>query len=79
MRSLLPEVGISAQAGISNCAQYSVGCNYLSLSEIPASGNRVLIYGIPDICQAEKNSSTNTADTQALCITIISHGIDYVR
>ena len=33
-----------SQAGISNCIQqYSVGCNYLSLPEIPASGDRVLI------------------------------------
>ena len=32
------------QAGISNCIrQFSVGCNYLSLSEIPASGTKVLI------------------------------------
>ena len=30
-----------SQAGISNCIpQYSVGCNYLSLSEIPASAIR---------------------------------------
>ena len=32
------------QAGISNCIpQYHVGCNYLSLPEIPASGTKVLI------------------------------------
>ena len=34
-----------SQTGISNCIpQYSVGCNYLSLPEIPASGTKVLIY-----------------------------------
>ena len=33
-----------SQAGISNCIpQYSVGCNYLLLPEIPASGDKVLI------------------------------------
>ena len=33
-----------SQAGISNCIpQLSVGCNYLSLHEIPASGTKVLI------------------------------------
>ena len=32
-----------SQAGISNCIpQYSVGCNYLSLPEIPASDAKVL-------------------------------------
>ena len=42
MRTLVPEVGISGR--ISNCIpQYSVGCNYLSLPEIPASGTKVLI------------------------------------
>ena len=40
-----------SQAGISNCIpQYSVGCNYLSLPEIPDSGTKVLIcQGICDI------------------------------
>ena len=34
-----------SQAGISNyIPQFTVGCNYLSLPEIPASGNQVLIY-----------------------------------
>ena len=34
-----------SQAGISNyIPQFTVGCSYLSLSEIPASGNKVLIY-----------------------------------
>ena len=34
-----------SQAGISNCIpQYSVGCNYLSLPKIPASGTKVLNY-----------------------------------
>ena len=34
-----------SQAGISNCIpQSTVGCNYLSLPEIPASGTKVLIY-----------------------------------
>ena len=33
-----------SQAGISNCIpQYSVGCNYLFLPEIPVSGAKVLI------------------------------------
>ena len=33
-----------SQAGISNCIpQSTVGCNYLSLPEIPASGTKVLI------------------------------------
>ena len=33
-----------SQAGISNyIPQFTVGCNYLSLPEIPASGNKVLI------------------------------------
>ena len=32
--------------GIGNCIpQYSVGCNYLSMHEIPASGTKVLISG----------------------------------
>ena len=35
-----------SQAGISNyIMQFTVWCNYLSLPEIPASGNKVLIYG----------------------------------
>ena len=34
-----------SQAGISNyIPQFTVGCNYLSLPEIPASGNKVFIY-----------------------------------
>ena len=34
-----------SQAGISNyIPQFTVGCNYLSLPEIPASGNKVHIY-----------------------------------
>ena len=34
-----------SQAGLSNCIpQNTVGCNYLSLPEIPASGTQVLIY-----------------------------------
>ena len=34
-----------SQAGISNCIpQFTVGCNYLFLPEIPASGAKVLIY-----------------------------------
>ena len=38
-----------SQAGISNCIpQFTVGCNYLSLPEIPASGNNVLIYASLD-------------------------------
>ena len=33
-----------SQAGISNyIPQFTMGCNYLSLPEIPASGNKVLI------------------------------------
>ena len=33
-----------SQAGISNCIpQHTVGCNYLSLPEIPASGDKVFI------------------------------------
>ena len=33
-----------SQAGISNyIPQFTVGCNYISLTEIPASGNKVLI------------------------------------
>ena len=36
-----------SQTGISNCIpQYSVGCNYLTLPEISASGNKVLIYSV---------------------------------
>ena len=35
------------QAGISNCIpQYSVGCDYLFLPELPSSCTKVLIYGI---------------------------------
>ena len=43
-------------SGISNCIpQYSVGCNYLSLPEIPASGIKVLIYhGIYSIFPAPR-------------------------
>ena len=34
-----------SQAGISNyIPQFTLGCNYLSLPDIPASGNKVLIY-----------------------------------
>ena len=34
-----------SQAGICKCIpQYSVGCNYLSLPDIPVSGDKVLIY-----------------------------------
>ena len=33
-----------SQAGISNCIlQFTVGCNYLSLPEIPASGAKILL------------------------------------
>ena len=36
-----------SQAWISNCIpQYTVGCNYLSLPEIPASGTKVLIWKV---------------------------------
>ena len=36
-----------SRAGIRNCIpQYSVGCNYLSLPEMPASGTKVLNYGM---------------------------------
>ena len=36
-----------SQGGVSNCIpQYSVGCNYLSLPEIPASGTKVLIFDV---------------------------------
>ena len=36
-----------SQAGVINCIpQYSVRCNYLSLTEIPASGNKVLKYSL---------------------------------
>ena len=39
----MPEAGIS-QAGISNyIPQFTVGCNYLSLPEVPASGTKVFI------------------------------------
>ena len=39
-------IGVS-QAWISNyIPQFTVGCNYLSLPEIPASGNKVLIYSV---------------------------------
>ena len=42
LRMLMPE---ASQAGICNCnPQYSVVCNYLSLPEIPASGNKVHIW-----------------------------------
>ena len=41
LQDRVPEAGIS---GISNCMAYdTVGCNYLSLSEIPARGAKVLI------------------------------------
>ena len=43
MWTLVSEAGISA--GITNkIPQYSVGCNYLSLPEIPAAGTKVPIY-----------------------------------
>ena len=36
-----------SQAGISNCIpQFTVGCNYLPLPEIPVSGTNVLICGL---------------------------------
>ena len=39
-----------SQAGISNyIPQFTVGCNYLSLPEIPASGNKALIYALNTI------------------------------
>ena len=42
MRTLVPEADISAW--ISNCVpQNTVGCNYLALPEIPASGAKVFI------------------------------------
>ena len=41
MWTLLPDAGI--QAGINNyILQWNAGCNYLSLPEKPASGNKVL-------------------------------------
>ena len=37
-----------SQAGVSNCIlQYSLGCNDLSVSEVPASGTKVLICRLP--------------------------------
>ena len=43
MRTLVPKQ--VSQAGKGNCIpQYSVGCNYLALPEVPASGTKVLIY-----------------------------------
>ena len=45
MRILVPEAGISGRY-VSNCIlQFSVGCNYLSMSEMLASGSKVLIFG----------------------------------
>ena len=45
MWTLLPEQ--VSQAGISNYIPHkTAGCNYLSLPEIPASGNKVHIYAI---------------------------------
>ena len=47
-----------SQAGISNCIpQHTVGCNYLSLSEIPASGAKVLISGSLPHCVYNFHSS----------------------
>ena len=45
-----------SQAGISNCIpQYSVGCNYLSLPEIPLFGTKVHNSSLrPIICANEK-------------------------
>ena len=40
-----------SQAGINNCiSQYSVGYNYISLPEIPASGTKFLIWERQNTC-----------------------------
>ena len=44
MRTLLPEAGILGRE-INYIPQFTVGCNYLSQPEIPAIGNKFLIYG----------------------------------
>ena len=41
MRTVAPETGTSAMAKYSHP---TVGCNYLSLQQIPASGTKVLNY-----------------------------------
>ena len=44
-----------SQAGIGNCIpQYCVGCNYLSIPEIPASGTKVLYYHMCLLCTIQK-------------------------
>ena len=49
LRYLLLVLLFVPQAGKSNCIpQNTVGCNYLSLPEVPASGAKVLIY----VCMA---------------------------
>ena len=38
---------LASQAGISNyIPQFTVGCNYLSLPEIPASGTKIILYPV---------------------------------
>ena len=45
LKTLKPEVGIVSQAGIGNCIpEDTVGSNYLSLPDKPASGTSVEIY-----------------------------------
>ena len=44
-----------SQAGISNyIPQFTVGCNYLSLPEIPASGTKVLISALVPTCTSSR-------------------------
>ena len=59
-----------SQAGISNCIpQHTVGCNYLSLPEIHASGDKVLICPCAvnvAACHLFPESGVNTYDEEAI-------------
>ena len=64
MRTLLPEASISGQAGISNyIPHFTVGCNYLSLQELPASGNKV------HKCHLDGSWKWHITDVQFVLIT----------
>ena len=78
-----------SQAGIRNyIPQFTVGCNYLSLPEVPASGSNVLIYGdclhechvmINHISMEEDGGHFTTHEISGKTYQFHSHNITIIR
>ena len=72
-----------SQAGISNyIPQFTVGCGYLSLPEIPASGAKVIIYAeehTPDIVSTEPADFLELLSARASAGTAITNFGSYIK